>query len=131
MKKLLLAISAGLLISGCGALAPKYDNVEYNHFVELTAMVHYTSYLCSEPHFVMTRSRELVKKALVLNLYASNLPSHKEIKEITALVLANLTEFDRAYWSGNAPSQAYCLGKLKIAENSLKRALPVIGGLQR
>lgn len=129
MKKLLVTFFAVLLLSGC-ALVPKFDNAEYNHVVELTEMVQHTSMLCGQPKFIQDNTRELIRKATVVDLYASYKPLHKEIKEITTLILANIKEFDHAYWYGAPPSRAYCTGKLKIIENSLKRVLPVIGGLQ-
>lgn len=131
MKKLLVTAFAVLALSGCSVLAPKFDNVEYDRFVELTAAVQYVSLLCGQPILVRDHARVLVEKAKILDLYATHRPAHKEIKEITSLILANLKEMNTAYWRQPAPSSAYCLGKLKIIENSLKRALPAIGGLMQ
>jgi hypothetical protein len=131
MKKLFAAILASLIVSGC-AQAPKFDNVEYDRFVGMLGHVQYTTTLCGEYPIVVARhTQQLVHEAAVLDIYATYRPSHKEIKEITSLLLANVKEMDAAYTNPNvnAPSTAYCLGKLKVMENSLKRVLPVMGGL--
>lgn len=131
MRKLLITIFAVLALNGCTAFVPKFDNVEYNHFVRLSAYAQDSAHLCDQPRLMMNRTREMVHQAIILDTYASYRPAHKEIKEITSLVLANVKELDYAFWNGNPPSKAYCVGKLKVLDNSIKRALPVLGGLQQ
>jgi hypothetical protein len=129
MKKLFAISVLALTLSGCAV--PKFDNIEYNHFVELTTWTQRARTWCGEPLAMVAISDELVHRARNIEIYTSYRPARGELKETATLVRANLEELQKAYTSKSGqPSTAYCLGKLTIVENSLKRALPVIGDLQ-
>ena len=129
MKRLFAVILTLLALSGC-AIAPKFDNAEYDRFVGLLVHVRYMVPQCRDTDFIKQQTQVLVYNATMMDTYATYRPAHSEIKEITGLVLANLKEMKVAYDNQPVPSGAYCVGKLKIIENSLKKVLPVMGDLQ-
>jgi len=131
MKKLFAIALTILMFSGCTGLAPKFDNAEYDRFVVMLGHVQLTVPHCKDAGLIKQQTQALVYNATLMDIYATYRPAHSEIKEITSLILANLTEMKSAYESQSTPSVAYCVGKLKIIENSLKKVLPVMGDLQQ
>lgn len=131
MKRLFAVALTILMLTGCGVLAPKFDNAEYDRFVVMLGHIQYIAPQCKDSGLIKQQTQALVYNASLMDIYATYRPAHGEIKEITALILANLTEMKNAYESQTTPSTAYCIGKLKIIENSLKKVLPVMGDLQQ
>ena len=129
MKKHFIALAVLFTLSGC-AIAPKFDNTEYSRFVGVLGRIQYASTLCNDSEQIKWHTPNLLRETNELEIYATYRPLHKEIKEAASLIAANMKEMHRAYWSSNrTPSVAYCVTKFKIMENSVKRILPVLGGL--
>lgn len=120
----------GLLVTSCGWVPTKFDNVEYNHIVVLSQLNNDTQDMCTAG--VKTDALQRLQSQSALSVtYISNIIETDDVKRAITTVNKQVVELVGAYSTNKVPSVAYCNRKITGIQLMVDSILVTLGSKSR
>lgn len=130
MKNIFAVIACVMVVTACGWMPPKFDNVQYNNIVTLKYYVESVGEVCGTDKVKQTLPA-LQMYAHINSTYVSHTREDDNVKQSIVIIRQQIEELADKYNEPQAPSKQYCSLKVQIIDEGVSAILATTGDRSR